>query len=399
MFGVLPALRFSEVRRLMRSLLGFPPRRIHQDPGLTVPHSPKYAQRLISELEPFLPDGAERVLERPSYWDAGVCDRFFERCEDLIFHDPHAGLKLAEVAPRYVRTLAEGDSPKERREHRGRIVRAYALLGAAYRGVGRLDRASEPYQTALEVCASKDVPAQSRADLFLKIAGLRAYQSRFGEAHALIDRALRLAEAHDDVQGRAMALAVRGAVYALELRFSEAVVILSEVVGGYRLTDRVEYSVTGNLAYAVGEADDSDDLETAMVHLRQAHKLSGPRKTVKKGMLYWIEAMILLRRDSKRAEKRLRKAWETFLRFDAGYELALVGLDLSALLRFQKRWTELEKLAADTCARFREIREDKEALAALRLWLEASEARNLTEELLADVKARVKARRPGSKSV
>ncbi len=67
--------------------------------------------------------------------------------------------------------------------------------------------------------------------------------------------------------------------------------------------------------------------------------------------------------------------------------------------RFQKRWPELEELAADTCARFREIREDKEALAALKLWLEAAEARSLSEELLAEVKERVKARRPGSRGI
>ncbi len=90
-------------------------------------HCSKYAQRLISELEPFLPEGAERVLERAGYWDAGVCDRFLERCEDFIFHDPHAGLKLAEVAPRYVETLPVDDSPGGRREHRARVEALAAL--------------------------------------------------------------------------------------------------------------------------------------------------------------------------------------------------------------------------------------------------------------------------------
>ncbi len=74
------------------------------------------------------------------------------------------------------------------------------------------------------------------------------------------------------------------------------------------------------------------------------------------------------------------------------YSIALVSLDLSALLRFAKRWPELEELAADTYRRFRDLGEDEEALAALKLWLDAAQARSLSEELIAEVKETVAAR-------
>ena len=69
-----------------------------------------------------------------------------------------------------------------------------------------------------------------------------------------------------------------------------------------------------------------------------------------------------------------------------------MSLDLSALLRFAKRWPELEELAADTYGRFRDLHEDVEALAALRLWLEAARRRSLTEELISEVKETVRGR-------
>ena len=43
---------------------------------------------------------------------------------------------------------------------------------------------------------------------------------------------------------------------------------------------------------------------------------------------------------------------------------------------------------------FRERRDDTEALAALKLWLDAVQARTLTEELIADLKERIEAVKP-----
>ncbi len=100
----------------------------------------------------------------------------------------------------------------------------------------------------------------------------------------------------------------------------------------------------------------------------------------------------------ERGELRLRKALAGFLKFQVPYEIALVTLDLSALLRFQKRWAELEELSADTFRRFQELREDAEALAALKLWLDAVRSRSLSEELISEVKTalEVRMRRQGT---
>ncbi len=357
-------------------------------------HTQKHARRLFSELEPQLPGGVERALESRSYWDPGFFGLFLEYTEELIFREPQAGLEVAQVAIRLVHSLPEGQTPKSRREHRTRLVRAYAVVGSACRVTRRLDSAEEQFRTAARLCRGAGVPRAARAELCWRRAELCADQKRYDEALKLTSDALRLYRAAGDLQGAGVALAIRGMVYALDRCFAEAVATLSEALGTYRLPPRAEYSATHNLGCALSEAD-NPDLALAENHLHRAKQMLGPRRSVQKSRLHWLEGMIFLRRGSafvERGEQRLRKALAGFLKFQVPYEIALVSLDLSALLRFQKRWLELEELAADTCRRFQELREDGEALAALKLWLDAVRSRSLSEELISEVKSTLEGR-------
>ncbi len=357
-------------------------------------HTGKHARRLLSELEPHLPSGAERVLESRSYWDPGFFDVFLEYIQELIFRDPQAGLEVARVAVRLVRTLPEGQTPESRQEHRARLIKGYAAFGSACRAAGQPGVADEQFQAAARFCRGVGVPKSAQAEYCWKLAELRGYQKRFDEALKLAAGALELYRAAGNREGQGVALATRGAVYALARRFSHAVSVLSEALGTFKLPPRVEYSATHNLSYALSQAD-SPDLDTALQHLHRARQMLGPRRSVQKSKLYWIEGMIFLRRgsaDVERGEQRLHKALAGFLKFQVPYEIALVSLDLSALYRFQKRWHELEELAADTCRKFRELREDNEALASLKLWLDAVRSRGLSEELISQVKATLEAR-------
>ncbi len=357
-------------------------------------HTQKHARRLLSELEPHLPDGAERVLESRSYWDPGFFDLFLEYTEELIFREPQAGLEVARVTARLVHTLPEGQTAKSRRQHRARIVRAYAVEGSAYRVTGRPDSAEERFRAAARLCRGIGGPRSARAELCWRRAELRADQKRYDDALRLTAESVKLYQAAGDLEGVGVALAIRGLVYALDRCFVEAVSTFSEALGTYKLPPRAEYSVTHNLGCALSEAD-NPDLTMAENHLHRAKQMLGPRRSVQKSKLHWIEGMIFLRRGSafvERGEQRLRKALAGFLKFQVPYEIALVSLDLSALLRFQKRWAELEELAADTHRRFRELREDGEALAALNLWLDAVRSRSLSEELISEVKSTLESR-------
>ena len=352
-----------------------------------MPHSRDHALRLMRELEPSLPDSAEVVLERPKYWDEGFGQLFFDYLEDLIFHEPGAGLKVAKVARRLAYAIPAEEHPEGQQAARERLVKAYGLLGTAYRAVGRFSKAAQKYRKARYFCA-KGVSGSCREELGLRQAFLHAFQKRFDEALKLIDRAERYFVEANDNQWLGRTLATRGAVLILACRFPEAVTALSQALANCRLTQRVEYSVTGNLAYAVSESDDQGCFEVALEHMRRARRLCGPRRSVQKSIFYWIEGRIFVRRGStERAEQKYRKALQGFIKFQTPYEIALVSLDISSLLRFSKRWIELEELAAETYHRFRDLQEDTEALASLKLWLDAAQERTLSIEQISEIKA------------
>ncbi len=363
-------------------------------------HTEKHARRLLSELKPHLPREAERVLESHSYWDPGFFDLFLEHTEELVFREPQTGLEVARVAARLVHTLPEGQTPEAIREHRARRVKVHAVLGSAYRAAGHAEASDQELRKAMRFCRASGVPRSAQAEVCWRRGALRAFQKQFDEALKLNADSLKLYRADGNLTGEGVALAARAGILVWASRFSEAVSLLSKVMGTYKLPPRAEYSASHNLGYALSQAD-NPDLDTALTHLHHARQMLGPRRSVQKSKLHWIEGMIFLRCGSasmERGELRLRKALAGFLKFQVPYEIALVTLDLSALLRFQKRWAELEELAGDTYRRFRELREDGEALAALKLWLDAVRSRSLSEKLISEVKTalEVRMRRQGS---
>ena len=81
-----------------------------------------------------------------------------------------------------------------------------------------------------------------------------------------------------------------------------------------------------------------------------------------------------------------------FLALDLPFEVALVSLDLAALLHFFGDWRQLEPLARDTFDRFRLLTSDREAIAALKLWRDAVKARNLTEAVIDEARQLIESR-------
>ncbi len=356
-------------------------------------HTPDHARRLLRELEPHLPADVSSVVDRECYHDPGFLDRFLNYIEDLIFRQPAAGLEVARVTPRLARIILVKEGPEESWRNQGRVVKALGLLGTAHRAVGQLDEAEQRYRAALEICTRERLSPQYKAELYLRWATLRNRQRRHADALRFINQALATFEARHAETWVATALATLGVTYGAAGRLTEAIAILSNVLSRRKLTLRIQVSVTMNLAFAVLGLEEPNALDEALGHFREARRLLGPRQSIQKSRLYWIEGLACIRRGrTDDGERRYRKALAGFLKFGAVYEHALVALDLSALLRFAGRWPELENLAADTFARFREQSADAEALAALRLWLDAAGERELSEELLLDVKSRLETR-------
>ncbi len=66
-------------------------------------HTKKHAQKLLREK----PKDPEELLARPHYWDPQFLAVYLEHCDEVLFHDPQAGLKLADVAAQHRPTMLE----------------------------------------------------------------------------------------------------------------------------------------------------------------------------------------------------------------------------------------------------------------------------------------------------
>ncbi len=91
--------------------------------------SVEHVRRLARELA--LPDGADRVIQRPKYWNPNFCWLYFERCDELIWEAPEDGLVAAEVGPELVR-LTELQTCQS---HDRLMLRARVVLGTGYQPV------------------------------------------------------------------------------------------------------------------------------------------------------------------------------------------------------------------------------------------------------------------------
>ena len=364
--------------------------------GGRMAHTPKHAQRLLSKL--VLPHEARQVLQHPRYWDPRFCDLYLDRCDEVIFHDRHAGLAIARVAPDLALLVPEPqgkhDDEEARRVHRERLVRAYAVLGGAYRTFGRYGEADECYRFALKIAPS--VSSAARADLFQRLAALRACQERYDEAVTLAGQAADIFKSLKRFDQLACALAAQSFAYCEARRFDEALAVASEALcySNPKVNPRVHYSATHNFAYAAIHSHDLDKIRSARAKIREARRLlRSHRRSIPKFKLYWVEGILAQKLFAWRSAERLFvKARKGFLQLDAPYEIALSSLDLSLLLAYDGRWTELKSLALETCTRFKALAEDGKALEALLLWQQAVEAESLERTLLCDVRETVIAR-------
>lgn len=163
------------------------------------------------ELPVDLPTDPEDLLRRRRFRDPVFLRLFLAHLDDLLFRDPHPGLKFALMAPPLARLIAEAASgPAALRVQKEQLVKAHAILAGAYRVSGRLEAAESEYEVALQIADSTAISAAGRVELNHRLAILRASQNRFADAYALVDEAAETLRAEGKRERLAEARAKRG---------------------------------------------------------------------------------------------------------------------------------------------------------------------------------------------
>ncbi len=364
-----------------------------------MPHSEQWARRLLREM----PANPEALLRNRKYADPVFLAFFLDHVEERIYRDPGAGLKLARVAPKLARLVPDED---RQTEHREQLALAHAVLAGAYRATGRPSVAESEFVRALEIADSASVSPSVRAQLYRRLAVLRACQKRFTEALALADRSVETFGKLKDHHGLTIATTTRGFVLNESGRFHEAIRSHGEALrlAGEAIRRagrkqpaagilRAHEAARINLALAASQVGSTHPAQGYISAARRA--LRGKRRCIQRHRLRWIEGQVWLKAPHHlpRAKRAFQIARRGFLQLGAPWELALCSLDLATLYRAGERWAELEALAADTFGRFRELAADFEAIAALSLWVEAVEARRGVSAAIAAARETLEARK------
>lgn len=348
--------------------------------------SEHHAKRLLREVR----GRTSLLLERPKYWDLTVLRLFLDHCDAVLFDDPKAGFKLAEVAPRLARLIPERSpaawqlcaTASEKQHHRELLVRSYAILGGGHRAAGRFQQAENAYDEACRICDSHPVSSTARANLYKRFGRLRSAQKRSSEALDLIEFAIEVYREQDQTYF-ADALLMKGYVLVEAGRSAEAIPFFSKALSLIKpklsASLRVKntfHSAVHNLATAIADGCCSaNDITIALSYVAQAKKFFARKAScINKHKLAWVEGRLVAKLGSTRlAERRFRGALKQFLKLGAPVEAALVGLDLALIYHQHQEWQELEALSTEIYTRFRDLGGGMEGLAALRLWVDGTE--------------------------
>ena len=240
------------------------------------------------------------------------------------------------------------------------------------------------FNEALKIIEEKSVSDLVKADTERRLSILRASQGEADEALELATVALKSMRAIEAAP-LGGALVAKGYILGSEFgRHAEAIALFGEALSleddarGAAARRRIHETACKNLAFLLSDSGKISNQRTALLFIHQAYRLlRGQVRCPERYRLYWVEALIWDRLGMHaKAEKLFRRALEGFEALRMPWEVALVGLDLAALLHLCGEYAQLEKVAASTFERFRTLSgADRHTLAAFSLWVDAVKQR------------------------
>ena len=349
--------------------------------------SKQHIKRLIRELD--LPSQADLVIQRPKYWSPAFCWHYFERCDDLVFHDPQAGLQAAEAAPELVALVLKFS--REITDQASLRLRALAILGSAYRAVGDLAQSETVYRDAFHLLEEERVPPNDRANLLFRVGMLRRSQGHLDQALDLSSRAVKIyRQSRPEMRKKYLgeALTMRGLFHQLAGDSASAVKDWSEALSctDPQIRPRVHHVASHNLACSLVErAVGPRSLARVEKYLNQARKFLAKRpRSLQKLRLIWLRGMIMIRFGStRRGEAALQSARRGFIEMEAAFDMAMVSLELGRYFHQSRQLRELRTLAIETHRLFVARCPEGEASEALRFWKDAVVTRTVSVEVFA----------------
>lgn len=331
----------------------------------------------ILKVAPAPPEVSASRSERD--WER--CQRLLEVCRSLRYSDPEALVLTASLAV----VLAERLDPAFRGPAALADLQAYAIaeFGNAKRVSDDLQSAEAELALALRRAAQGTGAPLLLAHLMDLAASLYVEQGRNDDARVLIDAVYAIHQREGDRHSTGRALIGKGFSAVNTLEYEEGIRFVSQGLGMVDAArdPRLVMSGVFNLVWSLVECGQAKQAEALFKHSRKL--FSRQIERIDRIRFTWLEGRIAAAlHDGELAERRLREARERFDELKMHGYVALVSLDLSALLLRAGRTAEIMAMIEETIAAFRTNGMSREAITTLLIVREALNKQQATETLL-----------------
>ncbi|HEX3126668.1 MAG TPA: hypothetical protein VH394_05005 [Thermoanaerobaculia bacterium] len=341
---------------------------------------------LLARLEG-LPPGERQALVRtdPDFQSWPLGQRLVEICLDLVYAGAAKAEELAELAI----ALSQGLDPVR---YGAELIndfkaKAWACMGEVLRSRADLRGADEAFVVAEGLLADGTGDVLEEARLLELKATLRRDQLRLEEAHSILDDVLAVYRQFRDFHQVGRALVQKGSVYGAANEFEPAIRWLRKGLGLIDPTRerRLELSARHSLMLCLHESGRDQEAWFLLKASRPEFVEHGGE--LLKLRLRWLEGKIQQSLDRLiEAEEALVESRRGLIEQGAGFEAALVCLDLAGLYAAQSRAGEMRRLVEEMLPIFQSRDIHREAIAALIVFQQAVRMEKLSADLLDEIR-------------
>lgn len=315
-----------------------------------------------------------------------LCQRLIDRCHDLVHADTALSEEMAGLAVALSQEL-------DARRYGFELVsdfkaRALACQGEVLRSRGDLRGANEALSVAETLLGAGTGDVLEEARLLEVKAVLRRDQSRFEEAHALLEDVIAVYRQYRDFHLVGRAFVQKGSVHGAGGELEPAIRWLRKGLGLLDPTRerRLELSARHNLMLYLHESGRDQEAWFLLKASRTEFLEHGGEMLNLR--LRWLEGKLQQALGHpEEAEQALSDARGGFLRQGAGFSAALVCLDLAGLYAGQSRPLEMRRLAEEMLPIFQSRDIHREAIAALIVFQQAVRVEKLSRGLLDEIRS------------
>jgi tetratricopeptide (TPR) repeat protein len=339
------------------------------------------AVTLVPEL---LAQAAERqrllLRNDPRFHTWGVLELLLERGRDHLLADSREAERLGALALALSAHLDHAYYGQTRVDDM--LARAWTAIAEARRIRSDFDGAEEAFANARARLRSGTGDSLEWAILFEAEAALRRCQRRCDEARGLLTQALEIFVENGEEERSGQALVSLAAVHRDAGEPAKALPLLHEAlrrIDGER-EPRLALCARHVLADCLAAAGRFMEARGVLIRARRLYRRYSDGWT--QSHLRWLRGRIALGfGQAAEAESELLGAREGFLAVEAGFEAALVTLELAPLYLRQERTAELRALLAAAAGTFAARGTGRELRAAMAFHRQAEEIEAARREL------------------